>query len=98
MTQSVPRTFSPSSLRITRNTPCVEGCCGPMLMTSSVESKNVVSGITLLTALDTQVLLHPTIVLLDDAVIFAQRVALPFLRHQNAAHVRVPGELDAEHV
>src|SRR2546422_10070655 len=45
MTRSVPITFSPSSLRITRNTPCVEGCCGPILSTSSLESRKVVSGI-----------------------------------------------------
>ena len=38
---SVPSTFSPSSLRMTRSTPCVDGCCGPMLRTSSVESRNV---------------------------------------------------------
>src|SRR5216683_1391834 len=44
ITHSVPMTFSPSSLRITRSTPCVEGCCGPMLSTSSVESRKVVSG------------------------------------------------------
>jgi hypothetical protein len=26
-------TVSPSSSRISRSTPCVEGCCGPMLTT-----------------------------------------------------------------
>src|SRR5581483_5300069 len=98
MTHSVPRTFSPSSFRITRSTPCVEGCCGPILRTSSVESKNVASGIGSLAAFDTEVLLHPSIVLLDNAVVFAQRVSLPFLRQQDAPHVRVAGELDAEHV
>jgi hypothetical protein len=28
-------TFSPSSRSTTRSTPCVLGCCGPMLITSS---------------------------------------------------------------
>src|ERR1035441_7500936 len=45
MMHSVPRTFSPSSLRITRSTPCVEGCCGPMLRTNSVESRKVGDGL-----------------------------------------------------
>src|SRR5437588_222957 len=99
ITQSVPSTFSPSSLRITRSTPCVDGCCGPMLRTSSVESRKVVSGILRsLAAWNTQVLLHPPVVLLEDPVVLAQREALPLLRQQNAPHVRVAGELDAEHV
>src|ERR1700683_5051771 len=44
MTHSVPRTFSPSSFRMTRNTPCVAGCWGPMLMMSSFESRYGFSG------------------------------------------------------
>src|ERR1035438_6015498 len=99
MTQSVPRTFSPSSLRMTRNTPWVEGCCGPILRTSSVESKNVASGILMsLTAFDIQVFLDPAVVLLKDTVVLAQRVALPFLRQQNPPHVRMAVELDTEHI
>src|ERR1039458_3146987 len=34
---------TPSSFRMTRNTPCVDGCCGPMLRTSSVASRKVSS-------------------------------------------------------
>src|SRR5580704_12281802 len=33
MTGSALTTISPSISRITRNTPCVEGCCGPILRT-----------------------------------------------------------------
>src|ERR1035438_10246056 len=99
MTQSVPSTFSPSSLRITRSTPWVDGCCGPILSTSSVESRNVASGILMsLAALDTEVLLNPTVVLLKNAVTLAQRVPLPLLGHEDAAHIRMAFELDAEHV
>src|ERR1022692_3542112 len=99
MTQSAPRTFSPSSLRMTRNTPCVDGCCGPILRTNSVESRNVASGILVsLTAFDVQVFLDPAIVLLQNPIILAQRVALPFLGQKDAAHVRVARELDTEHV
>src|SRR5215467_1737085 len=98
MTHSVPVTFSPSSLRITRSTPCVDGCCGPMLRTNSVESRKVVSAIRSLAARDTQILLHPSVVLLQNRIIFAQRVALPLFRQQNAAQVRVSCEFDPEHI
>src|SRR5579864_8392662 len=98
MTHSVPSTFSPSSLRMTRNTPWVDGCCGPMLRTSSVESRKVAPGISSLAAVDLQILLHPALVLLQDGIIFAQRMPLPFFRQQDAPHVGMPGELDAEHV
>src|SRR5260370_2935551 len=99
MMHSAPRTFSPSSLRMTRSTPWVEGCWGPILRTNSVESKNVESGIqTSLAAFDAQVFLHPALVLLKNTHVLAQRVALPFLGKEDAAHVRMPGEFDAEHV
>src|SRR4051794_29296128 len=38
MITSVSTTFSPSSRSTTRSTPCVLGCCGPMLITSSFVS------------------------------------------------------------
>src|ERR1017187_10792399 len=80
MTHSVPSTFSPSSLRMTRNPPWVEGCCGPMLSTNSVVSRKVWSGIPWsLAAFDSQVLLHPALVLLENSVVFAQREALPLV-------------------
>src|SRR5262249_20129924 len=98
MMHSVPSTFSPSSLRMTRSTPCVEGCCGPMFSTSSVESRNVDSGMESLSAFDVQVLLYPTVVLLEDRNVLAQWESHPLFRQQNAPHIRMPRELDAEHV
>src|SRR5664279_2736582 len=99
MMHSVPRTFSPSSLRITRKTPCVEGCCGPMLRTNSVVSRKVWSGIPRsLAAFDSQVFLDPAIVLLENSVVFAQREALPLVGHQDALHVGVAGEFDSKHI
>src|ERR1017187_3300685 len=99
MMHSVPRIFSPSSLRMTRSTPWVEGCCGPMLRTNSVESRKVESGILgLLAAFNPQVFLDPALVLLKNGVVLAQRIALPFLGHQDAPQIGVAGELDAEHV
>src|SRR5262245_26091817 len=38
MTTSASTTFSPSRRSTTRSTPCVLGCCGPMLITSSLVS------------------------------------------------------------
>src|SRR5438445_4507596 len=98
MMHSVPITFSPSSFKITRSTPWVEGCCGPILRTNSVESRNVASGMDLLAAFDVQVLLHPSIVLLNQAIFFSQRKALPLLWEQNAAHIGMAFKLNAEHV
>ncbi len=34
MPQRASVTVSPSSSRISRSTPCVEGCCGPMFTTT----------------------------------------------------------------
>src|SRR5580658_746079 len=119
MTHSSPKTFSPSRRKITRSTPWVAGCCGPILMTSSLASRNVLSGVSrssgesevgsvmtqswvlglwLLAALDSQVDLHPLVVLLQNAVVFAQGMTLPTIGQQNPLHVRMPVELDAEHV
>src|SRR5689334_8963150 len=98
MTQSVPSTFSPSSLRMTRSTPCVDGCCGPMLRTSSVESKKVDSAIALVAALDAQVLLYPAVILLQDRIVFAQGIAFPLLGQQDAPHIGMPREFDPKHI
>src|SRR5579864_2578606 len=165
ITHSSPRTFSPSSRRMTRSTPCVAGCCGPMLMTSSLASRNVLSGVSRssgesalgsvnvylsqassrslallparrgisrgvsrqpagnprltafaarpqapsrrldlrgcflsLSALNPQIDLHPLIILLQDAVVFAQRISLPSVRQQNALQIRMSVELNPKHV
>src|SRR5689334_10991901 len=51
-----------------------------------------------LPALDPQVDLYPLLVLLNDAVILAQRVALPAVGEQDALQVGMSFEADAEHV
>src|SRR5579864_9096441 len=98
---------------MTRSTPWVAGCCGPMLMTSSLASRNVLSGVSrssgesvlgsvtlsgLLAAFNPQVDLYPFVVLLNDPVVFAQGMSLPAIRQQNTFHVGMSIELDAEHV
>src|ERR1039458_936823 len=89
-------TFSPSRRRMTRSTPWVAGCCGPILMTSSLASRSVLSGVSrssgesevgsvmvwaldlwLLAAFDSKIDLYPLIVLLQDAVVRSQGMALP---------------------
>ena len=52
----------------------------------------------LLTALDPQVAFHPVLILLENRIIFAQRMALPVVRHENAPEIGVAGEFDAEHI
>src|SRR5713226_5713041 len=52
----------------------------------------------LLATFNSQVDLHPLIVLLQDSVVLAQGMALPAVRKQNALEVRMSIELDAEHV
>src|SRR6202034_1968765 len=107
MTHSSPRTFSPSSRKMTRSTPWVAGCCGPMLMTSSFASRNVLSGVSrssgesvfgsvikLLPTLDSKVDLYPLVVLLQDSVILAQRESLPAIGQENPLQVWVAVELD----
>ena len=40
-------TVSPSSSRMSRRTPCVDGCCGPMLTTIRSSCRAVASSTTL---------------------------------------------------
>src|SRR3981081_2797822 len=50
-----------------------------------------------LAALDPQVDLHPFVVLLQDAVVFAQGMSLPAVGQQDAFHVGMSVELNAKH-
>src|SRR6266446_5256819 len=52
----------------------------------------------LLATFNSQVDLHPLVVLLQDAIVLAQGMSLPAVRKQNALEVRMSVELDAEHV
>src|SRR5881394_2724210 len=96
-------TVSPSSSSATRSTPCVEGCCGPMLRVM----------VSVRTGLDLARLKLPELgrghgaprrvvcerhLFVAERGILAQRPAHPVLGQENAREVRVPGELDAEEV
>src|ERR1700677_847759 len=101
-------TRSPSSFSFTRSTPWVEGCCGPIFKIISSAPSTVVltfvssvvrgSLICLLSALNPQILANPIRILLQYVVILAQRISLPFIRHQNASQLRMAFEHDSEHV
>src|SRR5215472_13883906 len=110
---SEPITRSPSSLSLTRSTPCVEGCCGPMFRMSSSPPSSVrcfsplsvmvvpamlVIGRSSLPAFNAQVFFHPHSILLDDVVVFAQRIALPAVRQKNSPQIRMPRKNNPEHV
>src|SRR5215469_9266007 len=110
MTHSEPITRSPSSFSFTRSTPCVDGCCGPMLRISSsapssvsvlcVASSCTVSAkqFRLLTAFDAEIFPHPRGVLLKNVVVLAQRVPLPLIRQQNTLQPRVAKKFDPKQV
>src|SRR5574337_99483 len=107
MMHSEPMTLSPSSLSLTRSTPWVEGCCGPMLRMSSSAPRTVAWTFgksvvrvppTLLSALNAKVFPNPSGILRKDVVILAQGMALPLLGQENAFQVRVAGKGNPEHV
>ena len=69
-----------------------------MLRTSSVESRKVDSAIVIARCRSPGSPCTQASSCCQDRVVLPQRVALPLVRHQDPAHVRVPGEFDAEHV
>src|ERR671931_416164 len=86
-------TTSPSSTSSSRSTPCVDGCCGPMLTVNSSRCSLRVSVAAIHVSGDGEVdrlgaeRLGP-----------AQRVALPVVGQHDAAQVRVTVEADPEQV
>src|SRR5688572_24354274 len=95
-----------------RNTPCVLGCCGPMLSVISLGESD--SRISIATPSDTAepllaagrriLALGAVLQMLDQDVlvverpVFAERVTREAIFQQDAAQVRVPDELDAEQI
>src|SRR4029077_12584686 len=111
MTTSASTTFSPSRRSTTRSTPCVLGCCGPMLITSSFVSNiapwwttgvialfNICffSGLSELQPIDR--VFHQQLAGPLEWIVLALRMALPVFRHENPAPIGVAGEVHAEHV
>src|SRR5215467_14330403 len=52
----------------------------------------------LLAAFDAEIVFYPAVVLFDDGVLFAQRESFPLFWKEDAPHIGMAHELDAEHV
>src|SRR5438045_7211763 len=94
---------SPSVRRTSRSTPCVLGCCGPMLTSiSSVRTSNSTIVGSCAGAVATIVpyrLTAPNAVVFQGKfVILPQRVPDPVLGQQDAVQLGVAGEPDAGQV
>src|SRR3990170_2078990 len=73
MCGSTSRTISPSTARTMRKTPCVLGCCGPMLMLMSIVSSS--RSVTMARSQEEGALGDlPDAVLLHDECVFLARV------------------------
>src|SRR5262245_48982049 len=97
-------TVSPSSSSTRRSTPCVLGCCGPMLtvivsvrMSATRQSILLHVGAELflghLQRLGRLGPLHDL-----DRIVLPQRKAVPILRHQQPARIGMAVERDAEEI
>src|SRR5574337_1556507 len=96
-------TTSPSSFNMRRSTPCVLGCCGPMLTYISSIVSGICSAISiscgficlpqLKTSLHRLVRNQPFVL-----IILAQRVPHPVLRGQDPSEVRMTIETNPHHV
>src|SRR6202795_981501 len=87
--------ISPSSSRSTRNTPCVDGCCGPMLRTMACSGP-----VAVCTVVMAQVRTSPnqksTRAL--HGIILAEQIAFPIVREQHAPQIGVPFKPYAQEV
>src|SRR5664280_1263895 len=89
---------SPSSSSNRRSTPCVEGCCGPMLRTMRRAPRGDCSSSTSAitnSGTSDSLILSPRP---HDGVILAQRMPFPVVRHEDAAQIRMVEESYAEEV
>src|SRR5882724_1399599 len=84
-------TVSPSRPRMTRSTPWVAGCCGPMF-TSRISVWNI--------RVSWRFLSVPRVLLREplEGVFLPERVALPVIGKQDARQVGMAGEADAEEI
>src|SRR6202011_5575766 len=96
--------FSPSSSITTRSTPCVDGCCGPMLRV--IRCLPISSGVGCASSMPTLVLsscmaflfVLVAVLVAVHRIVLAQWMAFPIGRHHDAAQVGVIAETDSEHV
>src|SRR3989442_3448978 len=96
-------TVSPSSSSTTRSTPCVEGCCGPMLSVMvSVRTVFHLLGRELLEVGVRRLAIGRVVgerhLLVAERRILAQRPSHPFLGKEDAREIGMAGEDDAVEV
>src|ERR1700676_242039 len=93
---------SPSSSSNSRKTPCVEGCCGPMLSVILRGRKSSSGGCAGVSASGVVMPgISPALILNSiprDGIIFAQRITFPIVRQHDTAQIRMIAEPDAEQV
>src|SRR5208337_2236973 len=86
-------TFSPSSSRSTRSTPCVDGCCGPMLRTIVFVLPTAVSTVVMGSQSAER-----NLAFAFRRKITAKRKSFKAIGQEYAAQVRMTGKLDAKEV
>src|SRR5579863_7057116 len=102
MSGAAERIVSPSSSSTMRSTPWVEGCCGPMFSVirrgaDGLEGSSSSAGIVAkLSSKD--LFIGVAVLIAVNRIVFAQRMPVPVDRHQNAHHVRMIAERDAEQI
>src|SRR5436305_7180762 len=85
-------TVSPSSSSKIRNTPCVDGCCGPMFNTMVLVIPAAVS--TVVIRLGSYVPLAWAL----GGIISSQWVPFPVVRHHDAPQIRMSGKSHAKKI
>src|SRR5579863_3139616 len=93
-------TVSPSISSSTRNTPCVDGCCGPMfrIMVRSWPGSSTGVGVRWAIFIQRAGTQQSGLAVALHRVIFAQGMAFPILWHQNAPQVRMARETNTEEI
>src|SRR5271157_5054707 len=86
-------TFSPSSSRSTRSTPCVDGCCGPMLRTIVFVLPTAVSTVVMGSQSAER-----NLAFAFRRKITAKRKSFKAIGQEYAAQVRMAGKLDTKEV
>src|SRR5262245_40932062 len=88
--------FSPSRVSASLSTPCVDGCCGPMLI-SIISVRNILAPRRASAASGSA---QPDVLVREslERILLAQRVPLPVVGQQDAPQVGMARERDAEQV
>src|SRR5579863_5068094 len=95
MSTSAFMMFSPSSSKSTRSTPCVDGCCGPMLRTM-VCSGPVAVCTVVMARVDLSPIAKSARAL--HGIVLAEGVAFPIVRQEHAFQIGVAFKANAHQV